>query len=157
MQPSHAGLLIRTQRRFQGDARIQLCQLGGIAKARQRLRQPRSGDDRRPARRGARNDVARHVRAGDKAHRFAKGETVLRRRRLHCPELVEHPAQSFAIEFDPASAHQVQAIRRGKQLLNLCAGQQLAVETDSHPEVEQRVRAETRRRLAPDGGRDLRT
>ena len=71
-------------------------------------------------------------------------------------ELVEHPAESFAIDFDPASAHQVQAVRRGEQLLNLRLGQRFAVEADAHLEVEQRVRAEARRRLAPDGGRDLR-
>ena len=45
MQPSHAGLLIGSQRRLQRGARIQLRQLGRIAKAGERLRQPRPGDD----------------------------------------------------------------------------------------------------------------
>src|SRR6202030_3757985 len=49
-----------------------------------------------------------------------------------------------------------QAVRRGEQLLNLGGGQRFAVECDAHLEVEQRVGAETRRRLAPDGGGDLR-
>ena len=97
------------------------------------------------------------MRAGEQAHRFAEGEAVLRRGRLHGSELVEHPAESVAIDFDPASAHQVQAVRRGEQLLDLRRGQRFAVEADAHLEVEQRVRAETRRRLAPDGGGDLRT
>ena len=65
--------------------------------------------------------------------------------------------ESLAIDFDPASAHQVKAVRRGEQLLNLRLGQRFAVEADAHLEVEQRLRAKARRRLAPDGGRDLRT
>src|SRR5258707_5920880 len=96
------------------------------------------------------------MRAGEEAHRFAEGEAVLRRGRFHRSELVEHLLESFAIDFDPASAHQVQAVRCSEQLLNLSLGERFAVEADAHLEVEQRVRAQTRRRLAPDGGRDLR-
>ena len=48
--------------------------------------------------------------------------------------------------FDAASSCSISAV-----------GQRFAVEADAHLEVEQRIRAETRRRLAPDGGRDLRT
>ena len=45
MQPSHADLLIGSQRRLQRGAGIQSRQVGRIAKAGERLRQPRSGDD----------------------------------------------------------------------------------------------------------------
>ena len=97
------------------------------------------------------------MRAGEEAHGFAERQAVFRSGRLHRSELVQHPAESLAIDFHPASAHQVQASRRGEQLLDLRLGQRFAVEADTHLEVEQRVRAETRRRLAPDRGRDLRT
>jgi hypothetical protein len=45
MQPAHAGLLIGAQRRLQCRAGVQLHQLGRIAKAGERLRQPRPGGD----------------------------------------------------------------------------------------------------------------
>ena len=45
MQPSHTGLLIGAQRRLQRGAGIQLRQLGWIAEAGERLREPRPSDD----------------------------------------------------------------------------------------------------------------
>src|SRR5437763_895659 len=81
--------------------------------------------------------------ASEQTHGVPEGEAVLRCGGLHRSELVEHPAESLAIDFDPASAHEVKAVRRGKQLLNLHLGQRFAVEADPHLEVEQRFSAES--------------
>ena len=72
-------------------------------------------------------------------------------------ELVEQPPESVAIDFDPASTHQVKAVGCGEQLPNLRLGQRFAIEADAHLEVEERLRANARRRLASDRGGDLRT
>jgi hypothetical protein len=50
----------------------------------------------------------------------------------------------------------VKAVGCGEQLLNFRLGQRFAVEADAHLEVEERLRAEARRRVASDRGRDLR-
>ena len=85
----------------------------GIAQAR-RASSPATARRRRVTSRAPRPRLMSpgRVRAGEQAHRFAEGEAVLRRGRLHGSELVEHPAESFAIDLDPAAAHQVQAVRR---------------------------------------------
>ncbi len=97
------------------------------------------------------------MRAGNEAHRFAEGQAALRRGRFHGSELVEHPAEFFPVDLDPPSAHQVQAVGRGEELLDFRLGQRFAVERDAHLEVEQRLLAEARGRLAADGAGDLRT
>src|SRR6266567_2791098 len=97
------------------------------------------------------------MRAGEEAHRFAEGEAFRCGGRLHGSELVEHLLESFAIDLDPAPAHEVKSVRRGEQLRNLSLGQRFAVKADAHLEVEQRLRAKARWRLDPDSGRDPRT
>ena len=130
MQPPHARLLIGAQRRLERVARIESRQRVGIAKAGERRRQPRSGDDARPVGRGRPHDVAGDVRAGEQPHRFGEREAALGGRRLHRSELVEHAVELLAIDFDPASADEVKAVRCGEQSLDLRRGQWLAVERD---------------------------
>ncbi len=158
MQPSHAGLLIGAQASPSARRRDPVAPVG-----------PGS---RRPASVFASHGPATtRDQSGAAAATMSPGTCAPARRRiaspkdspsccsgrLHGAELVEHLPESFAIDLDPASAHQVKAVRRGEQLLNLRLGQRFAVEADAHLEVEQRLRAKARRRLAPDRGRDLRT
>ena len=145
MQPSHAGLLIGAQRRLQCGAGIQLRELGGT---------------RRPASVFASHCPATtDAQSGAVAATMSPGTCAPARSRIASAKVRPFFAaavstvgtgrasvESVAIDFDPASAHQVKAVRRGEQLLDLRLGQRFAVDGHAHLEVEQRFRTE------PDGG-----
>ena len=59
------------------------------------------------------------LRSGEQPHGLREGQAVLVRRLLDVAEVVEHAAQLFAVDLDPAPAHQRQSIRLGQQLFDL--------------------------------------
>ncbi len=72
-------------------------------------------------------------------------------------ELLERPAQTFMVDFDPLAANQGQSSDCASKSLDLGPRQGFAVERHLHPEVEQRVHPELRWRLAADRRLHLRT
>ncbi len=65
-------------------------------------------------------------------------------------ELIERPAQSLTIDFDPLAADEGEPVGLREQALDLGRRQRLAVERHLHAEVEQRIEPELRGRAAAD-------
>ena len=156
VEPSHAHLLVRPERAVQRAAGVgrRAATPGRAASA---ARRPATGrppprttrDPRRPRLRRPPAFDARH-----EAHRFGEGQAVSRGGAFDAPELVDQAAQTLAIDFDPSPPQQRQAVHALEQRADLVGRQRLAVERHVHPEVEQRVESEARRRLGADGGLD---
>ena len=158
MQPLHAGLLIGPQRAVERSPGIDARETVGPAQLGQRLREPRPGDGLAPV--GVALDGARvpgNSGARQQAHRLAERQALGGGPPLDRLELIERPAQSFMIDFDPLAADEGEPVGLREQALDLGRRQRLAVERHLHAEVEQRVQPELRRRLAADRRLHLRT
>ena len=140
---------------FSAVAGIDLRQSLRAAQPFQRLREPGTGDHLRPVGVGRLRRFLRQrdIGAGEQPHGLREAEAVLGGRALDFAEALHHAAQLFAIDFHPAPAHQRESIGLRQQLADLGGGQGFAVERDFHAEIEQRVLAESRGRLAADRAR----
>src|SRR3990172_10523118 len=118
---------------------------------------PRARDNARPVERcRIRETAVRDVRAREHAQRVGRAPPGLSRRFFNGPKLVQHFGELLSIHFDPAAANEMKAIGVCEQLRYLAFAQSLAIERDFHPEVQKRVRADSRRRLVAHGRGHLR-
>ena len=150
-QPANAGVLIRTERRAQPAVRLETGQALGATQAREHVAKPRPGRDLRPhPRLVGRGAVAVERCAGGEPHRFREGDATLGGRPLEPPEFVDHLLERLAADFHPLTAQEPQAVGARQQRVDLVGGERGAIQRDAHIEIEQRFRADTRRRLGPD-------
>ena len=138
MQPAHAGLLIGAQCRHAAQRPYPAARA-----ARDREDRPVCSANHGPATTFAQSGALSStvspgtMRAGEQAHRLAEREAVLPGFCFDRSKLREHPAKPVSIDFYPASAHEMQAVRRGQQRFNLCRRQRITIEADAHLEFEQ--------------------
>ena len=121
MQPLHAGLLIRPQRRRAAPARDRLPAPSGARSALQRLRQPRAGRHARPVG-DRRHPRASSATAAPASIRIAsaKRQAVSRRQLLGLAGTARIArSQPLAIDLDPLAAQQHQPVGAGEQRRDL--------------------------------------
>ena len=157
VEPTHSGALVGPQLRFQRRAQVGLGQRLRISAPFQRLDEPGPSLDPRPFDVGRRAARAAQIGAGEKPHRLCEGKALLPRKALHRLELVERRLQTLAVDLDPFSPQQREALGRPQQIFDFLCGEGLAVEAHAQVEIEQRGDAGHRRGCGADRRLDART
>ena len=149
-QPAHAHLLVWTQRRFQRFSGFNLRERIGMTKTFERLGEPRPGTDARPIGRDCFvGCVTGDVRCRQHTHCFREAQAIRRRCPLGCLKLFDHMGELLSIELNPSSANEVKSVGAREKFGDFLAAQPLAIQRDFHAEIEQSVRPDPGRRLAP--------
>ena len=154
IEPPYSRLLVGPQAGLEFRPGINRCESLRPAQSGQGIRQPRAGRQLRPVGVGRFAAFAGRC-TGQQAHRLGKRQAVFCRVSNGFKAL-QQAADGFLIDLDPATTDELQAIAALEQRLDLGIAQALAVQTNFHAEIQQRILAQQRWRPRPDAGFDYR-